>query len=325
MMDRSPDSSTSVSERSSHPAEAGESAAAADSPAPERLSALVDLGRKLAEARQAQGILLPVLAEQNYLSPDRLDALECGDHTRLPERIYLIAQARRVATSLGLDADELTEPLLNLQLPGVSHSGRTNPASPAPGQASRPVARVSLAAPAMAPRESSTDALLQPTRQPRRAAMPWLLAGGAGVLALVAGVAMGWNQSRPASSNLSGQPLSPAASEAQKPSPEESGESTSQAQPGQRSLQLSSREPSWLEVRNGEGKELFRGLFTGTGSFALAEGLQVLAGRPDLITVTTASGKSETLGTIEQISWQKFSSSGERESPTAGPTSADAD
>lgn len=177
MMDRHPDSSTSVSERASHPAEAGESAAAADSPGPERLAALVDLGRKLAEARQAQGIPLPVLAEQNYLSADRLDALECGDHTRLPERIYLIAQARRVATSLGLDADELTEPLLNIHLPGVSRSARTNPASPAPGQTSAPVARVSLAAPAMAPRESSTGALLQSTRKPRRGAMPWLLAG----------------------------------------------------------------------------------------------------------------------------------------------------
>ncbi len=54
MMDPHPDSSTSVSERASHPAEAGESAAAADSPGPERLAALVDLGRKLAEARQAR-------------------------------------------------------------------------------------------------------------------------------------------------------------------------------------------------------------------------------------------------------------------------------
>jgi cytoskeleton protein RodZ len=319
MMDPHPDSSTSVSERASHPAEAGESAAAADSPGPERLAALVDLGRKLAEARQAQGIPLPVLAEQNYLSADRLDALECGDHTRLPERIYLIAQARRVATSLGLDADELTEPLLNIHLPGVSRSARTNPASPAPGQTSAPVARVSLAAPAMAPRESSTGALLQSTRKPRRGAMPWLLAGGAGVLALAAGLAMGWNQSRPTSSKLPTPPLTPEAREAETSTQEEPAESAAQPQPGQGSLQLSSREPSWLEVRNGEGKELFRGLFTGTGNFSLAEGLQVLAGRPDLITVTTASGESETLGTIEEISWQRFSSSGERDSPPARP------
>lgn len=145
--------------------------------------------------------------------------------------------------------------------------------------------------------------------------MPWLLAGGAGVLALAAGLAMGWNQSRPTSSKLPTPPLTPEAREAETSTQEEPAESAAQPQPGQGSLQLSSREPSWLEVRNGEGKELFRGLFTGTGNFSLAEGLQVLAGRPDLITVTTASGESETLGTIEEISWQRFSSSGERDSP----------
>lgn len=283
-----------MSERASHPAEPCEPADTADPSTVERLPILVSLGRTLAEAREAQGIPLAVLAEQNYLSADRLDALESGDHTRLPERIYLIAQARRVATSLGLDADQLTEPLLEIHLPGVKRTA-------APSSA--PVARVSLAAPAMAPRDPSSTAQLEPARKPRRVGVTWLLAGVAGVVALVVGLALGWKPSQPKATNPTRPPAGAEASTTISPA----------GKPSQGSLQLSSREPSWLEVRNGEDKELFRGLFTGTGNFSLGSGLKVLAGRPDLITVTTASGESETLGTIEQISWQQFSSSGERQ------------
>ncbi|MCP9840329.1 helix-turn-helix domain-containing protein [Synechococcus sp. J7-Johnson] len=303
-------------ERASHPAEPGEPVATTESAYCERLPALVSLGKTLAEAREAQGIPLAVLAEQNYLSADRLSALESGDHTRLPERIYLIAQARRVATSLGLDADQLTESLLDIHLPGVSRRSAPSPAPTSAGQPSGTVARVSLAAPAMAPRDPSSAAQLPSIQKPgRRGRLTWLLAGGAGVLALVAGLAIGTKQIQPSSSNLA-KPAS-TTSESVKPAssakPADSAKPVDPAKPSQGSLLLSSREPSWLEVRNGEGKELFRGLFTGTGTFSLGAGLEVLAGRPDLITVTTASGQSQTLGTIEQISWHQFTSSGERQ------------
>jgi cytoskeleton protein RodZ len=312
MMGPSIDGSPSVSERVSQPAESGEPAVAADSSASERLPALVNLGRALAEAREAQAIPLAVLAEQNYISSDRLEALESGDHTRLPERIYLIAQARRVATSLGLNAEGLTEPLLNLDLPGVRRT-----ASPSPA----PVARVSLAAPAMAPLEPGSPSLLGPTPQLRRTGIGWRLAGAAGVLALAGGLAFGWKQSQPAASNPASPPVAAEASEATAISPtSQPSETAKPAQLSQGSLQLSSREPSWLEVRNGEGQELFRGLFSGSSTFSLAAGLQVLAGRPDLITLTTASGQTQTLGTIEQVRWQRFSSSGERQ-PSTGSSS----
>ncbi len=307
MMERSFERNPSVSERASYPAEPGEPVATTESADSERLPALVSLGKTLAEAREAQGIPLAVLAEQNYLSADRLSALESGDHTRLPERIYLIAQARRVATSLGLDADQLTETLLDIHLPGVSRRSAPSQAPTSAGQPSGSVARVSLAAPAMAPRDPSSAAHLLSTQKPRRrGGLTWLLAGGAGVLALVAGLAIGTKQSQPTSSNLA-KPASTAIESAK------SAKSANPGKPSLGSLLLSSREPSWLEVRNGEGKELFRGLFTGTGTFSLGAGLEVLAGRPDLITVTTASGQSQSLGTIEQINWHRFTSSGERQ------------
>jgi hypothetical protein len=139
------------------------------------------------------------------------------------------------------------------------------------------------------------------------------------VLALAGGLAFGWKQSPPAVSTLASPPVAAGTSKAPSAS-KQPGETTKPAKPSQGSLQLSSREPSWLEVRNGEGKELFRGLFSGTSTFALATGLQVMAGRPDLITVTTASGQAQPLGTIEQIRWQRFSSSGESQ-PTTSSTS----
>jgi cytoskeletal protein RodZ len=310
MMGGSFEGNPSVSERASHPAEPGEPVATTESAGSERLPALVSLGKTLAEAREAQGIPLAVLAEQNYLSADRLSALESGDHTRLPERIYLIAQARRVATSLGLDADQLTESLLDIHLPGVSRRSAPSPAPTSAGQPSGSVARVSLAAPAMAPRDPSSAVQLPSTQKPlRRGGLTWLLAGGAGVLALVAGLAIGTKQIQPSSSNLA----KPASTTSASVKPASSAKPADPGKPSLGSLLLTSREPSWLEVRNGEGKELFRGLFTGTGTFSLGEGLEVLAGRPDLITVTTASGESQTLGTIEQIRWHQFTSSGERQ------------
>jgi transcriptional regulator with XRE-family HTH domain len=261
----------------------------------------VDLGRVLAEAREAKGIPLPVLAEQNYLSQDRLQALEDGDHTRLPERIYLIAQARRVATSLGLDADALTEPLMDIHLPAVGRSaGGQGQAAAETGGA------VTTAAPAMAsPAAAPRPAPVSPATGSRRT-LPRLLPALLLVAGILTALVLGWRQFRPAATGLGGTEGGPAAREG------EGATGSTATAPAQGSLEISSLEPSWLEVRDGEGKALFRGLFTGKGRFSLAAGLEVLAGRPDLITVRVGAGKPSVLGTIDQVSWQRFSPTGEQ-------------
>ena len=69
---------------------------------------------------------------------------------------------------------------------------------------------------------------------------------------------------------------------------------------------LRSQEPSWLEVKAEAGKVLFRGTFSGERHFPLGGGLQVLAGRPDLVQAQLGTAPSRALGPIDQVRWQRF-------------------
>jgi hypothetical protein len=63
---------------------------------------------------------------------------------------------------------------------------------------------------------------------------------------------------------------------------------------------------SWLEVQTVGGRSLFRGNFSGERSFPLGQGLRVLSGRPDLVTVRLGRAKPQRLGSIEQVIWRSF-------------------
>jgi hypothetical protein len=74
-------------------------------------------------------------------------------------------------------------------------------------------------------------------------------------------------------------------------------------------LVLQARQPSWLEVRSqAGGAVLFRGTLVGERRFALAQGLRVLAGRPDLVMVTRGGGAPQVLGPISAVRWINFGS-----------------
>lgn len=66
-------------------------------------------------------------------------------------------------------------------------------------------------------------------------------------------------------------------------------------------------QPSWLTVRTAKGKVLFEGTFKGQRQFPLAGGLELLAGRPDLVIVSQGTAKGKPLGPIDQIRWTAFS------------------
>lgn len=66
---------------------------------------LLALGERLADSRRHQGISQEELAERLRLGTDQLDALEQGDLSRLPEPVFVIAQAKRVASALGVNID----------------------------------------------------------------------------------------------------------------------------------------------------------------------------------------------------------------------------
>ncbi|WP_094588527.1 hypothetical protein [Vulcanococcus limneticus] len=83
------------------------------------------------------------------------------------------------------------------------------------------------------------------------------------------------------------------------------GISRSSVTPGQQLL-VQADQPSWLEVRTPAGRVLYVGELTGQKRFPLRDGLQVLAGRPDRVTVTTGQGPPRPLGSIEEVGWKSF-------------------
>jgi len=62
------------------------------------------LGRVLKRARVSQGYEIPDVARTLRIRPEYLEALEEGDHARLPGRVYAIGFVRTYATFLGLDS-----------------------------------------------------------------------------------------------------------------------------------------------------------------------------------------------------------------------------
>lgn len=231
------------------------------------------LGEALRHGREAQGLSIAELAGRLNMGLEQLQALEAGDVSRLPEAVFVIAQSRRVASNLAID---ISGPLQLLRASGPFQPQAASAQTPlAPGPAG--------------PR-------------PRPSPRPRILGPLALAAAILAGVASGgvllrqqWLQQRaqpgPAGSPIAvltaAQPAAVAAS-----SPE---------------LVLRSQEPSWLEVKADAGKVLFRGTFSGERRFPLGGGLQVLAGRPDLVQAQLGTAPSRALGSIDQVRWQRFS------------------
>lgn len=93
--------------------------------------ALAGFGRRLAAARQAAGLSLEDLAGRLRLGPEQLLALEQGEIWRLPEPVFVLAMARRVASALELDAESDLQALRD-QLQPRPAPGRPPGATPTP-------------------------------------------------------------------------------------------------------------------------------------------------------------------------------------------------
>ncbi|MCP9850792.1 DUF4115 domain-containing protein [Cyanobium sp. Morenito 9A2] len=66
---------------------------------------------------------------------------------------------------------------------------------------------------------------------------------------------------------------------------------------------LKASEASWLDVLDASGQRLFVGELKGERRFPLGQGLRVMAGRPDVVTVRVAGGPPRVLGRIDQVIW----------------------
>jgi cytoskeletal protein RodZ len=201
------------------------------------------------------------------MGAEQIQALEEADASRLPEPVFVIAQARRIASSLAIDIDG---PLQTLRASGQFQAKPIK------------VAKLTQVAPT---RPAQTSGRLAIT-----------------AAILVAAGAASWQQwqryqARP--TELQAQPQLPTEIP---PVVRESGSGSL----GPDQLQLTSSQPSWLEIKTKTGTTLFRGTFTGERSFDLGQGLEVLAGRPDLVRAQMGDGADQPLGRIDQVRWRSF-------------------
>ena len=248
-----------------------------------KATGLVQAGRQLAEARSAAGLSQEQLASQMHMGVEQLAALERGDQNELPEPVFIKAMVRRLSSHLGLDADALVQTLGTLSA--------SKPTRPTPGPTRRD----------FAPRKKAT---LNP--------LPLLALAGIAGLAVVV-----WSNAselsrfaqglRPAPPTLEpNEPTSPAESESDPDVAEVAVELDALIVPAPPTsdlgLTISSSEPSWIALRR-EGIVEFEGLLNGERRIEDPDLVEIYAGRPDLVQLTTSDAGTRTLGAVDDIRW----------------------
>ena len=252
---------------------------------------LMALAAAIAQARLAAGLSVAALAKKLNMGVEQIEALESGDLDRLPEQVFVIAQARRISQSLGVTIDA--------EIQALRQSGSLN---------TRPIELQNLKLKAEIEAPPGPEA----NQAPRANGMVPVLAS----LALASGVAAGsfalWQQwqgrqqqaiqtkpvqTKPAPTKKATTKQAQAVAQVQAPA---------LTQTGATSLTLSSSSNTWLEVKTLKGKQLFRGDFKGLKGFPLNEGLRLLAGRPDLVLVQVGATAARPLGPISEVKWQTF-------------------
>lgn len=263
---------------------------ARDAPAP--IPELVALGERITAARRARGLNLHDLAKRLCIGHEQLQALENADTSRLPELVFVIAQVRRVAASLDVDAEEAIAALR------ASAPARTAAAKPAPPRPKPPN---------RAQREAPSHNTGAPSTAGIRRVWP-LLAGSFLVIATAAvGLGVHWQRGVSAPSGSGPASSAPRANSGAIPGDRTSPPDARAPVPaGPARLVLRSKEPSWLEVRDSQGATLFKGTLEGEKSFPLGQGLRVMAGRPDVVWAELAGQESRVLGPIDQVIWRSF-------------------
>jgi cytoskeleton protein RodZ len=237
---------------------------------------LAEIGAQLRQTRMNRGQSIAELSGRLNMGQEQLQALESANLAKLPEPVFVIAQIRRVASTLGVDVEGSIQELRRseaLRSPAA--------AEPGPGAAKR-----AAGGPGTSP------------NQPR-SRRPWLKP----LAAVVAVPLLGWL-------GFSGwmhwqrtllQNAAPAALQGQSTR----GAATPASAADQ--LTLSSKASSWLAVRDNKGTMLFEGTFTGQKRFPVGRGLEVLAGRPDLVLASLGGTTPEPLGPIEAVRWRRVS------------------
>ena len=242
----------------------------------EAVSTLQEIGDLLRQARIQQSLSCDQLAQSLKMGSEQLQALENGDLEKLPEPVFIKAMTRRVASKLNLDCDSLISKL-KVVLPAPETTNKNQ--SPLAGVAA-----------AVNP-ERPTGPFISWQRIVFIALAIGAVTGGAVVVASqrrsLQHDAIKSATVQPAPTQASPQPIS---------SPEDASEVIS----------ISSKQPSWLSIRNGEGKVIFEGTLSESKSLPADPGLEIYAGRPDLVLISHGDNAPKTLGRIDQVRWYQL-------------------
>jgi transcriptional regulator with XRE-family HTH domain len=281
----------------------------------------------LARARQTAGVSEADLAQRLRLAPRQLKALEEGDHTRLPEGVFVVALARRVAGALHVDLEDAIQAVRQSRLmhrDGAVPRPPTSSASPGdatPPEPQRAAAPPSPATERLEPAPPAPMASGPIDSAPKESGFPrWLLAALAALVAAGA-MAIAWRLfPQPSPQGLSNAPARPKPLSAPAPAPASAPASSSPpagAPAENDSLRLRASEPSWVEVRDLKGHTLFEGTLTGDKRFPIGGGLEVIAGRPHAVQASVGTAPAAPLGGVADIRWKRFSSAGLQPDPPA--------
>ena len=103
-------------------------------------------------------------------------------------------------------------------------------------------------------------------------------------------------------------PAAPPVTASKPPSPPAAAKPVPAAppKPPPNQLVLSSSGPNWVTVRTLGRQPVYEGMLKGEKTLPLGQGLEVLAGRPDLLTVRQGAGKPRVLGRISELTWFRF-------------------
>ncbi len=242
----------------------------------EPIPELTALAQVLHQGRLAMGVSLVELARRLHMGQEQLQALEQADRTRLPEPVFVIAQARRVAAALDVDASALIDALRRCE----SFKSPT----------------VTLNPEAFKPRPVN----FQPASASPGSLPLWWLLPLAVVLVGAAGV---WSQRSQLQALMRASP--PRASV--KPAPVAVATRETIPWPKPAVLRVRTASVSWMEITSLNGqKRLFRGMFRGEQRFPLGQGLLLRAGRPDQVLVATGTAAWQPLGTVKDLRWFRF-------------------
>ena len=142
---------------------------------------------------------------------------------------------------------------------------------------------------------AASPLLLAPGQPPGRWPARHRLALGAAALAALGAFGLVQRQGAPASPQRNPAPLGANQLAAQAGGPARAKE-----------LLVITSGPSWIELRDAQGRTIYGGLLEGRQRFRLGAGLSLKAGRPELVQVQLGGGPAQALPPGEWWSWHRF-------------------